>query len=246
MATAKRKTLLIAAALVVLLLAALAWRGAWSRSPQQPVGLFTTLPILWNETAEVGDLLRSDAPMHWAKDVIEQHGSVVPLDQLANHSLTGLKRLVIAQPRPLSPQENVALDDWVRDGGQVLLLADPMLTDESAFPIGDRRRPQDVVLLSPILNRWGLELQVDDQQDIAETEMLEVMGKPIPVNLTGILLVRDVEHCRSWNHGLAATCTVGKGRVFALADAAVLDKVDADGTRADAFAWLLDTAFVAR
>lgn len=248
MAIAKRKALLIAAALVVLLLAALAWRGAWSRSPEQPVGLFTTLPILWSEAAEVGDLLRSDAPAHWAKGVIEQRGAVVPVDHLAGAGpggLTGLKRLVMAQPRPLSPEENVALDQWVRGGGQVLLLADPMLTEDSAFSVGDRRRPQDVALLTPILRRWGLEPQFDESQPIGETRP-EVMGEQIPVNLPGRFLVIDANACRTWGDGVAASCAVAKGRVIALADAAVIEREDADGARAAAFEWLLDTAFAAR
>ena len=67
---------------------------------------------------------------------------------------------MMIQPRPLSPQENVALDNWVAAGGRLLLFADPALTEDSAFAIGDRRRPQDVVLLSPILARWGLELEL--------------------------------------------------------------------------------------
>ena len=50
----------------------------------------------------------------------------------------------------------------MRGGGRVLLFADPMLTRHSAFALGDRRRPQDVVLLSPILARWRLELQFDE------------------------------------------------------------------------------------
>lgn len=248
MAIAKHKTLLIAAVLVALLAAALAWRGAWSRSAEQPIGLFTTLPILWNETADVGDLLRSDAPAHWAKGVIERQGRLVPVDHLAgtgSGGLAGLKRLVMAQPRPLSPEENVALDEWVRGGGQVLLLADPMLTEDSDFSVGDRRRPQDVVLLTPILRRWGLEPQFDESQPIGEVRQ-EVMGQQIPVNLPGRFLIIDAKSCRAWGEGVAASCAIGKGRVIGLADAAVLEREDPDGARATAFEWLLDTAFAAR
>ena len=49
-----------------------------------------------------------------------------------------------------------------------------------------------------------------------------------------------------WGEGLAVTCAVGQGRVVALADAAVLERSDADGNRATALSGLLDLAFAAR
>lgn len=151
----------------------------------------------------------------------------------------------MAQPRPLSPQENVALDNWVKGGGHLLLLADPALTEESAFAIGDPRRPQAVILLSPILRRWGLDLRFDDAQSFGEVER-DVMGMEVPVNLPGQFATEGQSNCRLWGDGLAVTCAIGKGRVVAVADAAVLEREDPDGARADAFALLLDAAFAAR
>jgi hypothetical protein len=175
----------------------------------------------------LSDLLDADAPSHWALDVLERHGPVHPLDSLAPAGgalpLPRRALLVIAQPRPLSPDENVSLDDWVRDGGRVLLFADPMLTSHSHFGLGDRRRPQDVVLLSPILARWGLELQFDDEQQAGErTESL--LGGAFPVNLPGrFALSGNSRECVLLTSGLAARCRVGEGRVLAVADAALLE-----------------------
>jgi hypothetical protein len=125
----------------------------------EPIGLYTSLPIFWRETHELSGLLDADAPHHWALDVIGSHGTVLPLDSLpVSGGALPLPReglLVMAQPRSLAPDENVTLDKWVRAGGHVLLFADPMLMGESGFALGDKRRPQDVVLLSPILARWG-------------------------------------------------------------------------------------------
>jgi hypothetical protein len=245
----KRRRLIIALGVIAALAAILVWRGAWSQSAAEPVGLFTTLPILWTESDDIGEMLRGDAPAHWARGALEARGKIVPLDQLGGSgagSLADLERVVIAQPRPLSPQENVALDEWVKGGGRLLLLADPMLTAESAFSVGDRRRPQDVVLLSPILARWGLELGFDETQALGETRP-KVMDVAVPVNLPGRFAVSGANGaCRIWGEGVAVTCVIGKGRVLALADAAVLDSDDPDGARADAFAWLLDAAFAAR
>jgi hypothetical protein len=215
----------------------------------EPVALFTSLAILWSETGDIATELKGEATPHWARAALAQRGAIVPLDALAGPQgyapLSQQTRLVVAQPRPLSPEENVALDGWVRGGGHLLLLADPALTEESAFAIGDPRRPQAVVLLSPILKRWGLELRFDAAQAFGEATR-EVMGQAIPVNLPGHFATDGQANCRLWGEGLAVTCKIGEGRVVALADAAVLEREDPDGSRAAAFAWLLDAAFAAR
>ncbi len=233
-----------------LALVAIGWLGLGRGQPgTEPVGLFTSLPILWEDSAELGAELRPDAAPHWARGVLERGGPIVALDTLAGPGGTApldqIRRLVIAQPRPLAPAENVALDDWVRGGGQVLLLADPALTQDSAFQLGDPRRPQAVALLSPILGRWGLDLLFDDAQPAGE-QSREVLGVDTPVNLPGRFATRGQASCRLWADGLAVTCAVGKGRVLALADAAVLERQDASGSRPTAFSALLDAAFAAR
>lgn len=203
---------------------------------------------MWSEGDDIAAEIRGDSPPHWAKAALAKRGPLVPLDRLSGPSdyapLGELRRLVLAQPRPLSPQENVALDDWVKGGGHLLLLADPALTEESALAIGDPRRPQAMVLLSPILRRWGLELRFDEAQDFGEVQR-KAMGMEVPANLPGHFVTAGQSTCRLWGDGLGATCAIGKGRVVALADAAVLEREDPDGTRGDAFAALLDEAFAA-
>lgn len=225
-------------------MAGLALAGRMRGPVQVPTGLFTTLPVLWNESADVAGLLRQDLPPHWAKAELARRGPIAALDVLAEAPLAKLDRLVIAQPRPLGPAENVALDDWVRGGGHLLLLADPALTEESRFAIGDPRRPQAVVLLSPILTRWGLDLRFDDGQPFGETPF-DVMGTPVPANLAGRWALQGQPNCRTWGDGIAVTCAIGKGRLVALADAEVLNAEDGDGTRGKGFAALLDMAFAA-
>lgn len=237
-------------AVLGLALAGLGWLGSGrSQSTDEPIGLFTTLPILWGDDAGLGAELRKDAQPHWALTILKQRGQIEPLDTLAGpkHSepLGKLRRLVIAQPRPLGPSENVALDEWVRGGGKLLLFADPALTQDSAFAIGDPRRPQAVALLSPILGRWEIDLLFDDSQILGEASR-EVLGVPTPVNLPGKFATRGQANCRLWADGLAVTCAIGKGRVVALADAAVLERNDPSGTRPKALAALLDAAFAAR
>lgn len=220
--------LLIAAAL------ALAGCGKGDTAPPPPtaragatIGLYTSLPIAWNEAADVQGLLADEAPPHWALASLRQRGEVIPLDTLSPLSLPADGVLLLAQPRPLTPQENVALDNWVRGGGHVLLVADPMLTADSHFAIGDPRRPQDIAMLSPILGRWGLVLEFDEAQPPGE-RFVRLPEGDMPVALPGRLRPAgksgDVAgRCRLEAEGLLADCTVGKGRVVALADAALLE-----------------------
>lgn len=207
------------------------------------LGLMGTIPIYWGEADGLGDVIGGTGDRHWARDQLAADFQLRPIDTLSSNNLKDLKFLLLAQPRALTADENVALDNWVRDGGRLLLFADPMLTGESRFGIGDRRRPQDVILLSPILRHWGLELQFDDQQP-AGSAVVELAGAVLPVRLPGRFAAvnssQDAEKCQILSGGLLARCAaIGSGQVLALADAAVLDlHHPADGSSA-ALAWLV-------
>jgi hypothetical protein len=215
--------------------------GADSELPE--LGLMGTIPVYWGEAGDFGELLAGEVPEHWARARLEAGYRLRPLDTLDERSLAGLAFLILAQPRPLGPAENVALDGWVRGGGRLLLLADPMLTGESRFAIGDRRRPQDVVLLSPILSHWGLELSFDEEQPAGFAAVASA-GAPIPVNLPGALALREGEaECALVAADVLAECAVGEGRALVLADAAVLDLHEAHPAAAEALDWLVEQSF---
>lgn len=197
-------------------------------APAPPrLGLMTTLPLYWSEAAGVGELLQN-GKTSWVREALETRYALEPLDTLDDASFAGMDRLVLAQPRALSPAENVALDGWVRAGGKLLLFADPMLTRESRFGIGDRRRPQDVILLSPILAHWGLELTLDADQP-EEERVVEVFGIALPVALPGALGISPGAACEIAGEAIVATCRIGRGTVTVIADAAVLDDAKASG-----------------
>lgn len=233
-------------ALVLVAAAVAAWAYIREgREERGPLALFTSLPIYWRETADLSAMLDPQAEPHWARTQIERTRELRPLDVLTPETLNPFEDLLLAQPRALAPAENVALDNWVRGGGHLLLFADPLLTEHSAFAIGDKRRPMDTVLLSPILDHWGLELQVDDKQP-ATAVIRHVMGLAVPADLSGSFATRGQANCQLWGGGFAVTCAIGKGRVVALADAAVLEAEDAGGERSAALKGLLDMAFAAR
>lgn len=242
---------MIAKVLAPLALAATLAAGACGAAPEPAapaarpaVGLMTTLPLLWAEAGDIGELLADDAEPGWVRVAIEKRFLIQPLDTLDERQLAPLRALILAQPRALGPAENVALDAWVRGGGRLLLFADPMLTRESRFPVGDRRRPQDVALLSPILSHWGLELVFDEDQPEGERGAA-IGGETIPVDLPGAFRTSAQSGCEVTGRGVLASCRVGQGRVVALADAAVLDDEEAGppDDRADALAGLMSLAF---
>lgn len=205
------------------------------------LGLMTTLPIYWAEADDVGAILQSQTKPNWVRLALERRSTLSPLDTLEDDTLRGFSKLMLAQPRALTPAENVSLDAWVRGGGQLLLFADPMLTHHSHYGIGDRRRPQDVVLLSPILRHWGLELLFDEDQ--RRDEWLVAVGEtPVPVKLAGTLKPSPNARCSLDSDGILARCFIGQGRVTIFADAAVLDEGSADIGEA-ALQALLELAF---
>jgi hypothetical protein len=202
--------------------------GAASEPPaprqtaQPTLGLLSSLPIYWGVAADFGAALKTDADPGWVRAALEERYALRPLDTLDEESLRGLAIVLLAQPRPLSPEENVALDKWVRGGGRLLLFADPMLTAHSDYPLGDRRRPQDVVLLSPILRHWALELRLDNDQPGGE-RTVGSGNDAVPVEMAGHFEHLPGGACTLSLEAVLAECGLGKGRVTILADAAVLD-----------------------
>jgi hypothetical protein len=228
--------------IAVLALAAFAWPE--NKAARQPLGLFTSLPIYWNERASVNEAL-DGGRAHWVRTRLENEYELVPLDTLDGSELSRLRDLVMAQPRPLAPEENVALDTWVRNGGRLLLFADPFLTEESRFALGDKRRPQDVVLLSPILARWGLRLTFDDGQADRE-HLVAYRSASLPERLGGRLeLIKPgaEAECNLSGEALVAECVIGKGQVVIVADAAILEADRAERTAEPALTALLVRAF---
>lgn len=211
---------------LALLLAACAAGQASEEAVEKPrVGWFSTLPIYWGE-GDIADQLDGNGEKDWVRAELETRFELVPLDTLEPEALAGLDRVILAQPRPLAPSENVSFDEWVAHGGRAVIIADPMLTRHSRFPVGDRRRPQDVVLLSPILGHWGLELRFDEEQPGGE-RIVTAAGHEVLVNLRGSFerseTADPARSCTVSGDGLLAQCPRGTGEALLIADAALLD-----------------------
>jgi hypothetical protein len=126
-------------------------------------------------------------------------------------------RLLLMAHPPAQPAEDlVALDQWVRGGGRVLLLADPMLEWPSERPVGDPLRPPPIFMDTGLLAHWGLRLDAPEERGAVRKEL---GGFDVITASPGRLFGK----CEISEDRMVARCTLGKGRATIVADADILD-----------------------
>ena len=198
---------------VCLIVAALAFAQLRRPAPaaQRPVLLLlTSLPLVFGEDFSVED---AGSP---ALTALQSRFRVVPISVASSAELAKGRLLLMAQPFAQPPEDLVALDEWVRDGGRVLLLADPLLEWPSKRPLGDRLRPPLMFTDTGLLRHWGLRLDAPDQPGMKPSTL---GNRPIVTVSPGSL------HggCRISADGIVAGCRIGRGRATIVADADLLD-----------------------
>ena len=172
-------------------------------SERPSLALLTSLPLIFGESFGL------DSGGSPVLTRLEQRYQVVPIAVADATSLRGQKLLLMAHPRAQPSEALVELDEWVRGGGRVLLLADPLLSWESRRPLGDPLRPPPAFADTGLLAHWGVELA-------------EGSGQAVPVDTPspGTLASR---RCELRENGFIARCAVGKGRATIIADADFLN-----------------------
>jgi hypothetical protein len=183
-----------------------------------PLLLLTGLPLIWGEGG-LSDALQGSVEPSGAYLVLAKSYEVEPIDEAASDVLAGSALLLVAQPRPPGPAGLVAIDAWVRDGGRILILTDPMLRWPSELALGDPRRPPGDDGLGPLLAHWGLKLEPPAGGKMLITRFIDearimfaAPGRFVPTN----------GRCRISDAGLLADCRIGKGRALLIADADML------------------------
>lgn len=198
-------------------------------APRESLGFMSSLPIIWGEPGTVRDVLNGPEEPHWFRTELESRYRLSLLDYLGaddgtpQAQLSELRAVMIAQPRALTPADNTALDAWVRGGGRLLLVLDPMITAHSDYAIGDKRRFNDVALPPPVLARWGLNMSYAED---APASSVTFEGVPLPVAEHGQLALTGSGHdarCVLQAEKVIATCRLGRGTATVVADAAFLD-----------------------
>jgi hypothetical protein len=117
-----------------------------------PLMLLTTLPLVFPEEFS----LQSGGSK--ALTALETRYRVVPIGTTDSATLRQGRLLLLAHPLAQPAEALVDLDRWVRDGGRVLLLADPRLEWPSKLPLGDKLRPPPAFADTGLLAHWGLQL----------------------------------------------------------------------------------------
>jgi hypothetical protein len=185
---------------------------------ERPVlAVISALPLFWRD-GDGGIQSQSDAPII---KILRQRFDVRPIDSPLSPGMQGAKAVLLAQPRGLSDAELSSLDDWVRRGGNMVLLADPLLRWPSSLPLGDRRRAPAVTMLAPLLARWGVALLPpsstgEERQMLADGRLLTTMA-------ASSFAVRDPSNCRVGQNALIAHCNLGRGQAVLVADADLID-----------------------
>ena len=227
--------------------------------PSEPpaLGLMTSLPLYWPADAALEEIAAGTAAPPWQRRAIETRYRIVPVDTLSpipalapggaeTDPLAGLTRLAVIQPRGLSPADNVALDKWVRAGGRLLLVLDPVLTGEYAPPLGDPRRPVEAALIPPVVERWGLKVgfAVHETEEAYFGTGTMSGGVEVPLAYPGTitLLPAGAKSCTQ-PAGAIAVCRIGKGEVTLIADAALFEHSELAGEGGAQIARMLDAAF---
>jgi hypothetical protein len=177
--------------------------------------LLTSLPLVF------GERLSLEGGGSKALEALERRYRVIPIAVADEQSLDQGSILLMAHARAQPAEGLVALDEWVRRGGRVLLLADPLLEWHSERPLGDPLRPSPMFSDTGLLGHWGLRLEAPgksgrEQRRLAGKEVLALS----PGTLSGDCSISDDR--------FVAHCEIEKGRAVVVADADFLD-VDAAG-----------------
>ena len=205
-----RASFLMAVALMASAAACTRAQNPEPTKPQHKLLLLTSLPLVFGEQFS---LEAKGSPVLTA---LRQRYDVVPISVSSTPELAEGDLLLMAHPLPQTPENLVALDAWVRRGGRVLLLADPMLEWPSERPLGDPLRPPAMFMDTGLLKHWGIRLGAPGERG---PQVREMAGREVLTSSPGSLS----GSCDMSEDGLIAHCNVGKGRATIVADADILD-----------------------
>lgn len=180
--------------------------------------LLTSLPLVFGEAFSIQN---AGSP---ALEALDWRYRVIPISVADPRELAKGRLLLMAHPLAQPAEDLVALDEWVRRGGRLVLLADPMLEWPSSRPEGDPLRPPPMFMDTGLLAHWGLRLDAPEKRGARDAKL---GGYSVTTVSPGQLFGR----CKISTDRLVADCSIGRGRAIIVADADFLD-VDEIGSAA--------------
>lgn len=178
--------------------------------------LLTSLPLVFPETF---GLQEAGSPVLGA---LQERYRVRSIPVADAENLKDGRILLMAHARAQPATALVELDSWVREGGRLLLLADPMLEWESKRPLGDSLRPSPMFPDTGLLGHWGLRLDAPESRGPAERS---IGSRRVLTASPGALF----GSCAISADRLVARCRIGAGQAVVIADADFLDVEGVDG-----------------
>ncbi len=221
MSLAKGRLAAVPIGLAVLAAAGLALVAGRSEPGEKPeLMLLTSLPLVFGERF---GLESGGSP---ALKALDEHYRVRPISVTDAESLKKGRLLLMAHPLAQPAENLVDLDNWVRSGGRLLLLADPLLDWPSERPLGDPLRPPPAFADTGLLGHWGLRLDSPGERG---PKLLSIAGKSVLTASPGSLF----GNCPISKDRLVAHCRIDRGRATVIADADFLNVDDLDGPTGD-------------
>lgn len=186
------------------------WEAAVTPGTGPSVAVLSSLPLGVTGSPEGQRLTRA----------LEQRGPVTLLDSVPARG-PAAERLLLVQPRALTGEEMVAIDGWVRRGGQAVVLDDPQLEWRGDRPLGAPGGPLTASLLDPLMARWGVRLELPAVQE-SGPRTIPLRGGALTLPSPGFF-TRLSPTCTLLLDAHVARCRVGAGNALMIADADWID-----------------------
>lgn len=187
------------------------------------LGLMTSIPLILGEVS-VEQMVSGQSEPAVAYTVLKKYYNVIPLNAIDDR-VSQFNHILLAQANPLTAEELVRLDRWVREGGHIVILSDAALQWHSEYSLGDKRRPLFTSLLSPLFSYWGLEqllLMDDPKQQIIDIDDYQI-NTVTPAQWSMVTSEAKGVSCNLSENRFEAICTIGEGRAVLIGDSDFID-----------------------
>ncbi|WP_343343693.1 hypothetical protein WJT74_08520 [Sphingomicrobium sp. XHP0239] len=191
--------------------------------------LLSSLPILFGPGFPSNEEFfldgSADGERNLLRESLEEEFDLLGIAATGTSELAEGDLLLMAHARAQTAENLVALDEWVRAGGRVLLLADPGFAIDRGPPTLGGDYPPPFFTDNGLLGHWGLLL---DGPVTNGTARRSIGGAEVLTRAPGqFRLVGD--NCTLEAEGFIADCSIGAGRALIVADADFIVEPDDAG-----------------